>query len=297
MEYIMIEVGKNIRYLREALDIKVDQFAEMIGISKGTISRYENGIVEPNDYSILNSISNFFGITIDQLTSIDFTNDNNLLPQKIEACRLMKLWPYMYPTVKPSNSTTENDIMFMLALKASEVIEFGAIHYFTDPNVAETNYDLLQKALYCYSASITNNNTIEAKANILGTILQLWNTERNLPQINRPKYNKQKYKTSEFLKAQSKISLRNNNDWSDDQKEFYKTFNDKFLEIIKELKSTVYYEIADFYLAMKYYLGMVDSPINIASLNTIGFEMLRSLAQTDNQYAISFLDNFIEIMI
>lgn len=68
--------SKNLKFLRENLDLKQDALAQKLGISRSVLSYYENGKSEPT-LSVLIKLSIFFNISIDNLISIDLTNDNS----------------------------------------------------------------------------------------------------------------------------------------------------------------------------------------------------------------------------
>lgn len=66
--------SKNLRYSREKLGLKQDDFAA-IGIKKGTYSNYEIGKTEPN-FDTLIRLSNFLGLNIEDLLCRDLANQN-----------------------------------------------------------------------------------------------------------------------------------------------------------------------------------------------------------------------------
>ena len=46
------------------------ELAKMLGVSKGVISLWENGLREPGMYSLI-LLAKFFGVSIDELVGID----------------------------------------------------------------------------------------------------------------------------------------------------------------------------------------------------------------------------------
>ena len=62
----MISIGKNIKRLRQGKGITQEQLAEQLHISSQAVSKWENDLALP-DIALLPSISNYFGITIDEL--------------------------------------------------------------------------------------------------------------------------------------------------------------------------------------------------------------------------------------
>lgn len=62
----MIFFGRNLRYLREKQQLTQEEIAPRAGFKKTTWSNYENGISQPSMDGLI-KISNYFGITIDEL--------------------------------------------------------------------------------------------------------------------------------------------------------------------------------------------------------------------------------------
>ncbi|MBO5954728.1 MAG: helix-turn-helix transcriptional regulator [Clostridia bacterium] len=60
----------NLKELRLEKGLGQVELAKEIGVSKGVISLWENGLREPNMYSLI-LLSKFFKITIDELVGIN----------------------------------------------------------------------------------------------------------------------------------------------------------------------------------------------------------------------------------
>ena len=62
------KIGKFIACLRKEKNMTQEQFAERLGVSNKTVSRWENGANMP-DYSLLKDVCNVLGININELMS------------------------------------------------------------------------------------------------------------------------------------------------------------------------------------------------------------------------------------
>ena len=62
--------GKNLKILRTEKNIGQIELAKFLGVSKGIISLWENGLREPNMYSLI-SIAKFFKVSIDFLVGLE----------------------------------------------------------------------------------------------------------------------------------------------------------------------------------------------------------------------------------
>lgn len=60
----------NIRYLREAHEIKIPQFLKIIGRSKTTLFKYEKGETQP-DIDVLQRLSREFNVSYYELIEVD----------------------------------------------------------------------------------------------------------------------------------------------------------------------------------------------------------------------------------
>jgi len=73
-----MNVGTNIRTLREQRNIKQQEIADLIGMHRSNYSKIENGQREIS-VSALDKVARFFNITIDELVHL-----GNDLPQEVE---------------------------------------------------------------------------------------------------------------------------------------------------------------------------------------------------------------------
>ena len=69
MEYLN-KFKDNLKELRLEKNLGQVELAKELGVSKGVISLWENGLREPNMYSLI-IISKFFNISIDELVGLN----------------------------------------------------------------------------------------------------------------------------------------------------------------------------------------------------------------------------------
>lgn len=65
-------IARNLKFLREKNNYRQEDMAVLLGVSKSNMSKYENGLIEMNYKGLLN-VSEFFGITVDQLLKEDLS--------------------------------------------------------------------------------------------------------------------------------------------------------------------------------------------------------------------------------
>ena len=64
------EFKENLKLLRQEQNIGQVELAKQLGVSKGIISLWENGLREPNMSSLI-SLSKFFHVSIDYLVGLE----------------------------------------------------------------------------------------------------------------------------------------------------------------------------------------------------------------------------------
>ena len=62
--------GKNLKMLRQEKNIGQVELAKNLGVSKGIISLWENGLREPNMSSLI-ALAKFFCVSIDYLVGLE----------------------------------------------------------------------------------------------------------------------------------------------------------------------------------------------------------------------------------
>lgn len=76
--------SKNLKLLRESLDLKQDALAKKLDISRSLLSYYENGKGEPT-MSVLKKMSSFFNISIDKLVNENLMLNDAFINKKINS--------------------------------------------------------------------------------------------------------------------------------------------------------------------------------------------------------------------
>lgn len=64
-----LNIGENIKHLRREKDMTQEEFAEILGVSCQSVSRWENNTCYP-DMELLPTISDVFQVTVDSLLGV-----------------------------------------------------------------------------------------------------------------------------------------------------------------------------------------------------------------------------------
>lgn len=83
----MSQIGKNIKRIRSARKLNQSQFAEIFGLTRGSVGAYEEGRAEPKIDTII-QIANYFSLSIDLLLNKELTANDlfhfDVLRQKLD---------------------------------------------------------------------------------------------------------------------------------------------------------------------------------------------------------------------
>lgn len=78
-----MEVGKNLKLLRNRKKFSQEEVAKQLGLTRSSYSGYENGVAQPNIESLV-LFSDFYKVTIDELVRKDFEKFNESDWQKFD---------------------------------------------------------------------------------------------------------------------------------------------------------------------------------------------------------------------
>ena len=123
-----LNIGDNIKRLRKEKDITQEEFAEMLGVSCQSVSRWENNCCYP-DIEFIPEIAAFFGISTDKLLGVDETTEKKDVERYLndfqaaisvgnidECIRIARLGVGEYP----NNYTLLNKLMYAMFVAGSD---------------------------------------------------------------------------------------------------------------------------------------------------------------------------------
>lgn len=84
------DLGDNLKRLRKERDLTQDEFAEFIGVSFQTVSKWERNENYP-DITLLGPISSFFGVTVDELLGVGREDREKKIAGYLETYERMRL--------------------------------------------------------------------------------------------------------------------------------------------------------------------------------------------------------------
>lgn len=127
-----LNIGETIKRLRKEKEITQEEFAEVLGVSCQSVSRWENSSCYP-DIELIPTIASFFGISTDKLMGIDEITEKENIEKYLERFQL---------------AISKGEINECIAIAREGVKEY--------PN----NYVLLDKLMYALFASGDDDGNI-----------------------------------------------------------------------------------------------------------------------------------------
>ena len=127
-----LNIGDTIKRLRKEREITQEEFAEVLGVSCQSVSRWENDSCYP-DIELIPTIAEFFGISTDRLMGIDETKEKEAVNKYLDEFQI---------------AISKGNIDECITIARKGVAEF--------PN----NYALLDKLMYALFVSGDDDGNI-----------------------------------------------------------------------------------------------------------------------------------------
>ena len=286
------KIGVNIRDLRKTHGETQQELGRALNVEFNTISMYESGKRQP-DLQTIQAIASHYGFPVDRLIREDFSgldfNFNELT------------WDRMI-------STLEATFPIVSTAKALEDPHFSKGYEYTTQiwnkikkikSAGETLMrSVFERASVEYGESLEKSETIESAANLLWLIFVMYSL---LPDEHSVKMGEailyEKALGTDFLKNYvikdaNRISKEN----EDNKKAYARDTHESvmaFLQVLKESQDYVY--LADYYLALKYIIGMAGNDYSDDMNKTIGMEMMLSFLTLENPYAFKYVESCLKL--
>ena len=278
-----IEIGKNIRALRNGFGETQEDLGNILGRGKTAISMFESGERQIDNKDI-QKIAFHYGIPIDALLNGDFSNfkinkafftNENLYLYMVDS------FPYV------CSEKAMKDPCFVQGYSMTEdiMVEIG--------NTGTFLTDKYDDAIEAYCISLYKSKTKESAVNLLCLVYS------NIVSL----YDELEGKFADTVvdgmssdkKFLPKYLLKNENDVDGKAEKFIKEYakgiQDDVFDFIRQAKrAKKYAEIADYYLALGYVCGLFDTEYGEIFNKGIGSMMMHSFAKLGNKYAIKYLE-------
>ncbi|MDO4275456.1 MAG: helix-turn-helix transcriptional regulator [Eubacteriales bacterium] len=276
------KIGTNLRVLRKIHHETQEGLGELLGLSKSAISAYVKG-ERALDTQKLQLYANHYHKTVDELVSGDLTGLKSMRYFHVSKEQMKKMFDYGFPRVY-SDEESYNKSFQNAYEKHTKIYE--ALY-----DMETASKVLVSRCLEEYSTALEESELIEAAINILGLIFICWTS------IVDEKY----MEIGNMIKTSGKKSLEIKKLLSDGdividseierlREQFLEDYDDMVMELIAYTKASMEWaECGDFYLAMKYIVGMQDNYLSREMNQQIDIQMICSLCELNNPYALRYL--------
>ena len=281
-------LGKSLQHLREMHGETLTELGDAVYLGNTTIKNYESGNRDPKP-QVLSALAKHYGKTVDELLHTDLSEIGKMDFKLEDPKAMVELWKIMIP-LSSSEKALENANFKKGYNKCCAILDSFSKN---DPVMGHVISDCFE----LFSKAVEEDELPEAVANMMWLLFLNWSQIMDqsmmeafssllYPRKNQPSANKV------IMKAKSNVSdevLRK-------RKEFIEDLDDSAIEIIKALKSEPdWSDLGDYFLGMKYLVGMVDSGLSSEMNEAVGMQMLLSQVQLGNEFAFNTLKTMLSI--
>lgn len=273
-------LGKNIQYMRKLYGETLDELGCVLKLARNTVKGYESGRSEPK-LEILEELSKHYGKTVDEMMNVKLYELEGIDSKRIvDMDEMFNVFLHKLPLVE-SKGANENGNFFKGMLVIKEMLNSFCSGEDVKGTVITDATDFFGEAL--------KEEIYEAGANMLWCIFFLWTQQytdlKSLQKLQKRLHLKQvdwKEMIYEIKKDEKKSANK--------KYAFIADFDESINELIGILKSmNQWANLGDYYLALRYILGMVDTGCSNEMNQAVGIQMMKSYALLGNQYALDFL--------
>lgn len=288
----VLRIKNNILCLKEIRGDTWENIANSLGYENGSaISNYfSKGRGLPND-ELLTKIANYFGVTLQDLRTGDFSYNYEDLnnDDTISHDELAEFFIHAFESQFPTVCTDEamEDVNFINAYELHKSILCGDI----------ININDIIKAFNLYLKAY-KNGSVEASFNALSLVAVRWtilmiDVVANAYDITA----KEEYNYLDIMNNMSLVFRAMETDYGTQSRNaFFDNYNSAITKLMENVQnSNKYYQYAYYFLAMRYFMGMLDSRLTNYSFDqerAFGLQLIEYLSYIGNQYAKNALSIF-----
>ena len=124
-----LKIGETIKKLRKEREITQEEFAEVLGVSCQSVSRWENGTCYP-DMELIPTIAGFFAVSVDKLLGVDEEMEQKAVEAYLKRIRELNCEETQEECIRvaregvaefPNNYVMLNELMYVLFCSTEDV--------------------------------------------------------------------------------------------------------------------------------------------------------------------------------
>lgn len=272
------QLGRNIQHFRIIHNETLEELGSVIHCAKSTVKGYESGSRKP-DLQILQMLAAHYNKPVDELLYTDLTSLEKIAIDINSPGYTTELMRVILPIYSSEEALKSPN--FKKGYDLSQKMLDG----FANAEILPGN--MIVRIFEAYAAATDESEAPETVANLVWSIFVWWS---------------QIYDTNKLLSLQNKLlskklglkdymSLKDTEDVSIVEKRvsFITDFDEIITEALKALKAEQdWSDLADYYLALRYVVGMVDTDLSTEMNSAVGMQMMLSFMTLGNSHAFTF---------
>ena len=272
------QLGRNIQHLRVIHNETLDELGSVIHCAKSTVKGYENGSRKP-DLQTLQRLAVHYNKPVDELLYTDLTGLENISNDLNSPGHIIELMRTILPLYSSEDAMKNSN--FKKGYDLSQKLLAG----FSNAEVLPGN--IIGRILEAYVTATDESEAPETVANLVWSIFvwwsQIYDTNKLLSFQNKLLSKKLSLKDYMMLKDTEEASI------VEKRVSFITDFDGIITEALKTLKSEQEWsDLADYYLALRYVVGMVDTDLSTEMNSAVGMQMMLSFRALGNSHAFTF---------
>jgi len=272
------QLGKNLQHLRVIRGETLEVIGENLGFARSTIKQYENGSRKPAPET-LKRLAKYFGKTVDELLYEDLTVLKKFQTSLVSTSEIVDTYNRIMPLFSTQELMKNRNFSkaFNLCQKVLESFAKGE----------NLRGSIITDIFDAFIHSLEEMESQETIADLLWCIYLWWGQLFDAKDMLLLQ-NKIISKKLDFVEV-IHVQQNESKEVKEKKKEFIADFDILINDAIKVLKSDVVWsDLGDYYLALRYILGVIETGYSLEMNLAIGIQLMLSYAQLENKYAVNF---------
>ena len=276
-------LGNNLKHLREMHGETLQELGKVVHLGNTTIKNYENADRKP-DPQTLKALAKHYGKTVDELLQSDLSESGSISISVSNPAELVKILevilPLSYTDKALSNPDFKKGYDGCCRIMNSFAINVGI------------RGSIISECFEAFGKSVEDAELPEGIANMVWLIFLLWsqlldeNMIRALNTLMYPRKN-----SPPFIKTFLEAKEHESSEIKNKKKSFIEDFDEIIIELMRALKSEFKWSnLADYYLALRYVLSIVDTGLSAEMNSAVGMQMMLSFLRLGNPYALNYVE-------
>lgn len=282
------KLGENIKHLRRIYGETLQELGKDVNSGNTTIKNYESGVRQP-DPKTLQALAKHYGKTVDELLNSDLSELGSIELSIDGSKGIVKMMEILFPL-----SCSENALKNPSFKKGYDSCRRILDAFSHNEGISGR---IIPECFEAFEQATDDSEIPEAIANMIWLIFVLWSQimdekmMRAAESLLYPRRN-----TPPFVKSFLIAKANESEETKKKRQDFINDTDEIIVELLKALKSSLdLTELADYYLALRYVVSMIDTGLSSEMNIAVGMQMMLSFMQLGNPYALHFVEMSVKL--